>query len=283
MSTNGKWISLTVVALLVPWTAPQSAAQASPPSVTEQSSVDAELRRGRLRTVRCPQQRLATVLSNANPGDRIRIVGTCAERVTIAIDDLLLTGGPQGALDGGGGGPAEFAAVITVDGARRVTLEGLTVRNGPGEGILVRGGGAVTLQNVIAENNGFTGVAVGDNSVVTLRDVVLRGNAVGLDVITGSAAVVQGLVSASGNGSGVDVNGQSIVEIRGGELAAVDNFGPGIVASSSQIAIFGFTESQVPGSRITVTGNGAFGIGLPNSSLEILGGSFEAAAPTWSR
>jgi len=62
--------------------------------------------------------------------------------VTITTDGITLDGQGSAVVDGGGGSPVEFTGVVTVNGARNVTIKGLTVQRGPGEGILGRRGAA---------------------------------------------------------------------------------------------------------------------------------------------
>jgi hypothetical protein len=113
---------------------------------------------------------------------------------------------------------------------------------------------------------------------VQVIDTISRRNALGLDVFTGSSAVLKGAVKLSENlASGAEVNGQSILEIRGADVEACDNGGNGIGAGSSQIVLFGFEETQVPGSTLTVCRNSR-GMALPDSSFEVLGGQFFGSA-----
>jgi hypothetical protein len=78
-----------------------------------------------VKKVKCNEgQTLTEALQKAKPGDTLQVTGTCHERVTITTDRLT--------LDGGGGSPTEFEGVVTIDGARGVTLTGFTIQNGPG-------------------------------------------------------------------------------------------------------------------------------------------------------
>jgi hypothetical protein len=172
-------------------------------------------------------------------------------------------------LDGGGGSPIEFSGVVTIDGARGVTIKRLTIQNGPGEGILGRRGAAFTVQHTTVQHNAGNGIAV-ESSRAELTDVTMQNNAVGLDVFTGSTAILRGAITAVHNGSGIEVNGQSILEIRGAQVQ-VNNGGSGLIAGSSQVAIFGFTASQ--GSTLTADGNEFAGIIIAGPSALIVYGS----------
>ena len=129
---------------------------------------------------------------NARPGDTFLLSGTCHERVTIAIDRITLDGQGSAVIDGGGGGPAQFSAVVTIKSASGVTIKGLTVRNGPGEGILAQGGASFTLQAAEVHHNGFTGVSVGGNSTAEVIDTKIHHNSLGVDVYNGVQRHSQG-------------------------------------------------------------------------------------------
>ena len=216
---------------------------------------------------------LTMALRHANPGDILRISGTCQEQVKVTTDRITIDGGGTAVLDGGGGSPVEFSAVLTIDGAQGVVITGLTVQHGPGEGILGIRGSAFTLRNVIVEQNAFTGIGVADGSTATLIDCTTRQNLVGLDVFTNSAAVLKGVIDITANATnGANVNGRSILELRGADVRTNDNGAVGLVVGGSQVAIFGFTESQ--GSNLTAARNRLFGLVIATGSLEIFGGSF---------
>ena len=219
---------------------------------------------------------LAIAVSRAEPGDVFRVSGTCQERVRVTTDRVTIDGQGLAILDGGGGGPSQFAAVLTVDGAQGIVIAGLTVQNGPGEGILGIRGSAFTLRKITVERNAFTGIAVADGSTATLIDCTTRHNRIGLDVFTGSAAVLRGTIRITGNlENGADVNGRSMLELRGAAVRVSENGSFGLVVGGSQLAIFGFTESQ--GSSLTVTGNRSAGLVIATGSLEVFGNSFQGS------
>jgi hypothetical protein len=213
-----------------------------------------------VKRVHCERgQALAKALDNARPGDTFLLSGTCQERVTIAIDRITLDGQGSAVIDGGGGGPAEFSAVVTIQSASGVTLKGLTVRNGPGEGILTRGGASFTLQAAEVHHNGFTGVSVGANSTAEVIDTNIHHNGLGVDVYNASSVVVKGAIAITENsGNGVDINGEAVLEIRGAHVRANDNGIFGIAAGSGQLAIFNLVSSA--DSTLTANGNGFAGI-----------------------
>jgi hypothetical protein len=231
-----------------------------------------------VKKVECDKgQALTEALKQAKPGDTLQVTGTCQERVTITTDRLTLDGGGSAVLDGGGGGPTEFEGVVTIDGARGVTLTGFTIQHGPGEGILGQHGAAFTVQQTTVQNNAASGIAVADGSTADLTDCTIHGNGFGIDVFTSSSAILRGSVTSSHNtGNGAEVNGQSILEIRGAQVQMNDNGGIGLVAGSGQVAIFGFAAAQ--GSTLTANGNGGWGIIIFGSQFTILGSDFGSGA-----
>jgi hypothetical protein len=218
-------------------------------------------------TVNCNRdQTIANALKRADPGDTIRVTGTCVERIVIKKDRITLDGQGSAVLDGEGGGPTEFSGVVTVDGAKGVTIKGFVVQRSPGEGILGRRGAAFVVQNTTVQDNVFTGIAVGDGSTAELTDVTVKRNLAGLDIFTGSAAVLRGTIVLQNNtANGAEINGLSVLEIRGAHVQASDNGGVGIIAGSGQLALFGFPSTA--GSTLTASGNGFAGLVIASSQL----------------
>ena len=224
----------------------------------------------RMRVVNCDRgEEIARALARAEPGDTIRVTGTCVERVSIKTDRITLDGQGAAVLDGGGGPIAEFDGVVTIDGASGVTIQGFTVQNGPGEGILGTHGAAFSVRNTTVQDNGGNGVAVAEGSTAELTDCSMLRNATGIDVFTQSSAVLKGAIRTNENlGNGADINGTSIIEIRGAQVEASRNGGVGLVAgSNSQLAVFGFDVSR--GSTFTIDANGGPGIVLGDSILNV--------------
>ena len=223
-----------------------------------------------MRVVNCDRgQNIAEVLARAEPGDTIRVTGTCFERVSIKTDRITLDGQGAATLDGGGGPAAEFDGVVTIDGASGVTIQGFTVQNGPGEGILGTHGAAFSVHNTTVQDNGSTGVVVAEGSTAELTDCSILRNDAGIDVFTQSSAVLKGSIRTNDNlTNGATVNGTSIIEIRGAQVEASRNGGEGLAAgSNSQLAVFGFAGSQ--GSTFTIDANGGGGILLGDSILNV--------------
>jgi nitrous oxidase accessory protein NosD len=215
-------------------------------------------------------QSLNQALAHAKPGERIHIQGTCRERVLIRRP-VTLDGAGSAVIDGAGiaarpGVAAEFEGLVVIKGVTGVALVGLSVQNSATNGVLAARGAAVVLRNVTTQDNAATGILVMDNSTVEALDSVTRSNRLGFDVVTSSSLVLKGsFTSAQNSTNGGDINGESIVELRGAQVAVSDNEQFGIIAGSkSHLAIFGWEAAT--GSTLTASGNGVAGLGFASDS-----------------
>src|SRR5262244_3044068 len=84
-----------------------------------------------VKNVDCRTHSLGEVIAKADPGDTLQVTGTCRERVVVTTDRLTIDGQGTAVIDGGGPSGGELSATVLIDGARGVTLRGLTIRNGP--------------------------------------------------------------------------------------------------------------------------------------------------------
>ena len=222
---------------------------------------------------------LAQVLKVAPEGSLIRLSGHCNERVTITTDGLTLEGGGIATIDGSGIGFAgrELNAVVTVAGANNVTLRGLTIQNGPGEGVLLAHGASATLESLKVKQNSGAGIFISENSTARIKNVTASQNRLGMDMINQSEATVFGNLSLTSNqGAGMNINGESSMELRGGHLDISDNATFGAIIGRSHLVIYGFEVSQ--GSSITADRNGLFGLVIGNGLLTVFGSSFPGSA-----
>jgi len=214
-----------------------------------------------VKPVHCDKgQTLANTLKTARPGDTLVVSGTCNERVTIITDRITLDGQGSAVIDGGGSGPAEFAGVVTIDGARGVTIKRLAVQHGSAEGVLGLRGAAFTVQEVDVHDNANAGISVGDGSTADVTDTTMRRNAAGMDVYTGSSAILRGAIAITQNSSGIEINGEAVVEIRKANVNVSDNAGVGVVVGSGQLAIFGSPGTFGAGSTLNASRNGFAGV-----------------------
>jgi len=212
---------------------------------------------------------IGKALTKAEPGDTFLISGFCPEKVTITTDRITLDGQGTAILDGGGGAPTQFNAVILIDGVQGVVIKGFTIQNSTGEGILGLRGAAFDVRQTTVQDNAGSGILVGDHSAANLTDCVMRRNSLGLDVFNASSVVLKGVITANNNTvfGGINVFGQSVIEIRGATVHVNDNASFGLVVGGSQLVIFAFTESQP--STLTAKSNGASGIVVLTGSLEV--------------
>jgi hypothetical protein len=150
------------------------------------------------------RETLADALLKAKPGDTIRITGTCREMVTITTDHLTLDGQGGAILDGGGGfQPPRTVGfnegVITIDGARGVTIIGLTVQNGP-DGIAGKHGASFIVHTVTARGNADDGIGVSQNSTAEIINCTAEDNGDdGFSVSNASSAIFRGTIVSTGN------------------------------------------------------------------------------------
>ena len=207
-----------------------------------------------------PGQSLTKALQASKPGDSIVVHGVCRERLTITEGPLTLDGDGTGVIDGAGLAPdgAEFNGLITVVGAHGITIRGLTIRNGSGEGILGTHGASMVVRNARVEDN-FTGIGL-SNSAAEVVDSTIRYNSIGLDAYSASTVIFRGAVDVSRNsGEALTLNGNTLAEIRGGHLQVNNNSSPGVqIGAHSTLTILGFQASQ--GSQLTTNGNQGPGI-----------------------
>jgi hypothetical protein len=220
-----------------------------------------------------PGQSLKQALEASKPGDSIVMRGVCRERLTITEGPLTLDGEGTGVIDGAGLPPnaAEFNGLITVDGAHGITIRGLTIRNGSGEGILGTHGASMVIQNTRVEGN-FTGIGL-SNSSAEVVDSTIRYNSLGFDVYSSSTVIFRGEIDISHNGAeSLTLNGNSHAEIRGGHLQVNNNEGGLIISANSTLVIFGFQTSQT--SRLTTNGNQGPGIVIADGTLFVAGSGF---------
>ncbi|MDQ4075775.1 MAG: PQQ-dependent sugar dehydrogenase, partial [Chloroflexota bacterium] len=184
---------------------------------------------------------ISMVLERASPGDTIGISGTCNETIVITTDGLTLMGENDAIIDGGD----TDENVVTIDGARDVTLTGLTIQNG-NEGILAIDGATLEVTdtvvqdnnshgielvrasaeftNVVSQQNGRAGLIIARNSLANLTDSTLQENLTGLVVFSNSTARLFGANQMSQNETqGFTVGLGGTVFSIGSEITASDN------------------------------------------------------------
>jgi hypothetical protein len=145
-------------------------------------------------------QSISDGLGKNNGGRPITVVvrGNCVEQVVITRDDASLVG-EGGTVTGG----------LTINGARRVEIAKLNIRNPLGDGILVDKGASVTIrENEISDSAGY-GILVRNASLALVNDNQLHRNGVvgntNIDA-SGIGATLGSTVSALRNTIGENYN-----------------------------------------------------------------------------
>lgn len=212
--------------------------------------------------VRCDlgQSLRYVLILRARPGDRVRIHGTCNERIVITQDRLTLEGVEDGAIDGAGleAGAPEFNPLVTINGAQGVVLENLAIRNSTAEGLIARNNASLTLREVTATANAGLGMLF-DSARATIEDSTVSGNGSGLDSVNNSTLLFAGDIDLTQNGAlGLGASNGTAVELRGAQVDVSNNGAFGAVIEGAKFGIFNFGVSQ--GSSLTANDNGLFGI-----------------------
>jgi hypothetical protein len=226
---------------------------------------------------------LARALLVAQPGDTLRIAGTCPEFVTITTDRLTLDGLGSAILDASG----EGAAAINIEGAQGVVIRGLTARNSV-DGILIQRAAAVTLDNVTSEDNTAAGFQVDENATVRMSNSTSQRNGDnGIEVRRSANVTMQESIISNNNGfHGISIFDSASVILSNGSGTIMGNAVNGVqVSSVSGLAIENNSELTTnsnandgiaistssslrvsPGSSITASQNGRNGIFILNAS-----------------
>lgn len=162
--------------------------------------------------VNCGVNTIGAALANAAPGGRLTITvnGVCTEDVTIARNDVKLQGNS-----------GQVVGQITVAGAQRVIIAGLTV-TGPGNGIVATENADVTVQGSTIELNEASGIDVNSGAFVVLIGNTIRGtNTYGVIVRDGGVLRVQRDNTIESAASGF--NGAAIAGYRSAAVHIVEN------------------------------------------------------------
>jgi parallel beta helix pectate lyase-like protein len=134
---------------------------------------------------------------------------------------------------------------LRLSGTQDVRLDGLTVQESAGDGLVLQGDRATTLRKVRAERNGGNGVLVkGASSSRPITDIATAGNgAYGLAVVGQTAPRITGVVTAGDAIGGLRIN-------RSGQVRVTD-----FTATDQPIGIFthvGSTGLELE--RVTISG-----------------------------
>jgi len=189
-----------------------------------------------------PAGAVSAALDTAQSGDDISVSGTCNDSLYINKSGITIVGNLSGS-------PATFAGSftqdgITIDGANRVTIAGVTISG-----------------NII-------GIASMGNAGFTLRDVTLDGNIIGVDVNNGSSAKFEGGVAINNSFVfGLEVINTSTVTLVDGANCDLNNNRVG-----AQISI-GSSFFASTGSHVVANNNSSLGFSINTGSTAFFFGA----------
>jgi len=247
-------------------------------------SLDArgQAEQGKTIQVRCADSYLASLLGAppdplnralrmARPGDTLLISGTCRESITITSGPLTLRSQKGGAISGSRFDPGqrEFNGLVTIDGARGVTIDGLEIRDSQAEGVLLINGAGASIENAVVRGN-RTGIRL-SQSTLAIADSEVRDQAgSGIMAISGSSLVMTGNVNIHNNlGAGLFLEGNVMAELRGARVHVDDNVLGVVISLHSTLAVLELETSV--GSVLTARNNAAIGIQLGQGVLMVAG------------
>ncbi len=189
----------------------------------------------RTRNVNCDKnETIAKVLTQANPGDTIRIRGTCREQVVITMDRLTLEGRHGAVIDGDDVDLIGVSALFAVDSAQGIVITGaLTVRKSAAVGMLVTNNAQVFFRGDIDSlNNASHGIIAFTGGSVLFEagtvDIMENGGD-GLVVANGASAYLNLApaeafsVTSKQNLRGIHLANGGSLQVLGGTLIATDN------------------------------------------------------------
>jgi hypothetical protein len=186
---------------------------------------------GSVHRVNCdvPGQTITQALKIAQPGDTIRVRGTCEETVTVTTDRVTLDGGGRAVLQGPGGGqPGEVSyGLLNIVGVQGVDIRGFTMQNSAADGIHGRQGAAFTVRDVRVRQSADDGVEATETSTVRfLGTCAIRGSGEdGIAITHGSSALfsAERVTTAENARAGIFVIGTSTAAFDTGTVHTTEN------------------------------------------------------------
>lgn len=176
----------------------------------------------------------------------ITVSGTCKESVAIARDDVTIQGvDPSDPTKAIVDAVHLGSNVIVIDGGARITLNGLTLRNGGRSGVVAANGAAITVRNAAVVNNAGNGVFVGLNATAVVNDNTIENN----------------------GGDGVAVRFSSFARITDNTIQG--NGANGVRVSDTASVWVGFDFDGAAHAN-TITQNGRNGILIHNGASAVL-------------
>lgn len=216
------------------------------------------------RSVNCDRgQTLNRVLATVRPGDTVHVSGVCTETITITTNGLTLIGEDGATIDAGG----SDENVVTIDGARDVSITNFTIQNG-NEGILAINDATFELDDVTVQDNSSHAIEL-VRATANVTDITSRRNGrVGLIVARNSVANVTN-ATLQQNLSGLVVFSNSTVRLFGANLLN-ENATQGLTVGLGGV-LFSI------GSELQANDNGAEGVFvLQTGKIQLIGGALQA-------
>ncbi len=208
--------------------------------------------------VNCATQNLQAQIDAANPGDTLRVKGTCEGSFTVD-KDLTLDGTPSATLDA-----VELGRTLTINGSPTVRLLDLTITGGRVDGTNVSGGGirhaagSLTIRrvsvvgNLVVATSGSLGAVAGGGGIsshagsLAIYDSTIRGNEVRATASIDTTAFAGGI----GRVGALIIDGSTVADNR--SLSESDD---GYAAASGGGIDLGgrltMTASRLSGNRAT--------------------------------
>jgi hypothetical protein len=203
----------------------------------------------------------------------VTIKGRCAEHVTIERDDIVLRAHQAGGeIDG----PDRTRPVVRINGARRVGIEGLVIRNGF-HGVELTGAAAATLARVSISGAARNGIDIQAGSVGTVDGSTVEGNGRNGLALSGANVTVTGSVVRANNFSGMAIARGSNAELGAIGVDAVvccgntieNNALDGVtIADRSNAVLF---DNTIRANGVLTSRGGILALG--SSSVRLFGGN----------
>jgi hypothetical protein len=232
-----------------------------------------------------PGQTVTKALKTAQPGDTIRVRGTCEETVTMTTDRVTLDGGGEAVLQGPGGGqPGDVSeGLLNIVGVRGVEIRGFTVQHSAADGINGRQGAAFTVRDVHVLQSTDDGIEVTETSTVRFLGTceISSSGEDGIAITRGSGALfsAEHITTADNIRAGIFVIGTATAAFDTGTVYTARNtFGiltlghssltlgramPTILAEENRldgILVADTSDLRLDGGTITAARNGRTGL-----------------------
>jgi hypothetical protein len=153
-----------------------------------------------------------------------------------------------------------YQGVLTIDGARGVTITGFTVQHGV-DGITSKNGATCIIRNTTMQDNADEGLQVSNNATAELLNCTFQRNAEeGLTVFDTSSVTFHGTIVSTNNGrGGIGISGASSAQVPGEvTMYATHN-------AHSGIAVTRASNFQARGT-LHIEHNGEHGVFVSSSS-----------------